>query len=76
MIPSYFVAALSAEDSFVIRKMHLFCGIRINNLLNRKYYADAWVYRAAFLDNSPVYVEEGLFPQALRNFTAMLRLEF
>lgn len=51
-------------------------GAYCNNLLNRDYYADAWVYRALFADGSPEYVEEGLFPQALRNYSVKLRLEF
>lgn len=75
-IPAYFVTSLFVEDSFDIGKLRIFGGLKVNNLLNKEYYADAWVYRAAFLDSSPQYVEEGLFPQALRNFSILLRVEF
>jgi len=48
----------------------------VENLFNRKYVDNAWVYRAAFADESPDYTETGLFPQAEINFTLSLSLKF
>lgn len=75
-IPAYYVLNASAEQVFRCAKSRLTLGVYVNNLLGREYYADAWVYRAAFANGDPEYVEEGLFPQAPRNFSVKLRLEF
>ncbi|MCL2728246.1 MAG: TonB-dependent receptor, partial [Bacteroidales bacterium] len=48
----------------------------VDNLFNKKYIDNAWVYRAAFADSSPDYLETGLFPQAEINFTLSLSLKF
>ena len=39
------------------------------------YYADAWVYRA-FFEKDGWYQEEGVFPQAPRNFMAKITYRF
>ncbi len=75
-IPAYYVIDTRVEYTVPVMKGKLTLGAYCNNLLNRDYYADAWVYRALFSDGSPEYIEEGLFPQALRNFSVKLRLEF
>ena len=75
-IPAYYVMDCNAEYGMNLWKGRMTIGAYCNNLLNRDYYADAWVYRALFADGSPEYIEEGLFPQALRNFSVKLRLEF
>jgi iron complex outermembrane receptor protein len=75
-IPAWYVFDGHAEYSFPLWKGFVTIGAYCNNILNRDYYADAWVYRALFADGSPEYIEEGLFPQALRNFSFKLRLAF
>lgn len=63
-IPAYTVVNLSVSNSFRLRSGELNIGLYIGNLLNAEYYADAWVYRAHFLEDGSWYQEEGLFPQA------------
>jgi iron complex outermembrane receptor protein len=75
-IPAYYAVNASAEQAISLKKGRLALGLYVNNLLNRKYYADAWVYRAVFVNGDPEYVEEGLFPQAPINFSAKIRYEF
>lgn len=72
-IPSYFVSDASVRFEIPLRTSSLGIGVYVNNLLDRKYYADAWVYRA-FFENGGWYQEEGVFPQATRNF--MLKLSY
>jgi iron complex outermembrane receptor protein len=68
-IPTYFVMGFKGMKSFKIRgTSQLELGIYIDNLLNRKYFSNAWVYMAKFADGSSPYVEEGLYPQAGINF--------
>jgi outer membrane receptor protein involved in Fe transport len=50
--------------------------IYVENLLNRKYFSNGWIYTAEFADGAPVYIEEGLFPQAGINFTAKVAFRF
>ena len=75
-IPAYYVVDCRAEYGMPLWKGRMTIGVYCNNLLNRDYYADAWVYRALFADGSPEYIEEGLFPQALRNYSIKLALAF
>lgn len=75
-IPAYYVFDCRLEYAFSLWKGRMTVGAYCNNLLNRDYYADAWVYRALFEDGSPEYIEEGLFPQALRNYSVKIRLDF
>lgn len=63
-IPAYTVVNFSISDSFRLRSGELNIGLYVGNLLNAKYYADAWVYRAHFREDNSWYQEEGLFPQA------------
>ena len=49
--------------------------IFVDNLLSRKYEADAWVYRAVF-QNGDTYTEAGLFPQAPCNAIFKLTVTF
>jgi len=48
----------------------------VNNILNLKYEANAWVYRAQFVNDDPEYREDGFFPQAGINFMARIGVEF
>lgn len=74
-IPSYFVSDASLCFEFPLRTGSMGLGFFVNNLFNKKYYADAWVYRA-FFENGGWYQEEGVFPQATRNFIVKLSYKF
>lgn len=69
-LPAYGVMSAQAEYSIGKVKFAIF----VDNMLNRKYVADAWVYRASFADGSDDYVEDGLFPQA--GINAMLKVSY
>ena len=77
-LPAYTVANASISDTFdLFGKAQMTLGIYAGNLFNRQYEADAWVYRAHFRGGSSEwYQEEGLFPQAPRNWMLRLILEF
>ena len=74
-IPDYWVANLSLRHSFDLPVGSLGLSFYVNNLFNRLYYADAWVYRAHFVDGG-WYQEEGVFPQAPANFMLKISYEF
>ena len=63
-IPAYLVADLTVgyEMPLVTFSFH------INNVFNRMYYADAWLWRAYFQDEDLYYTETGIYPQAPLNF--------
>ncbi len=68
-IPGYFVADLSVGKRLEFGRWGaLDLGLCLENLFNKKYYADVWVYRARFRDSGAEYVEEGVFPQAPLHF--------
>jgi iron complex outermembrane recepter protein len=73
-IPSYNVMNCSLQKNFSVQGGTLGIGLYVNNLLNAKYYADAWVYRA--MVGGSEYQEEGLFPQAPRNALLKVTLSF
>ena len=75
-IPAYNVADAFVEKAFSFGRYKLVAGAYCNNVFNRDYYADAWVYRAIFANGDPEYIEEGLFPQAFRNYSLKIRFEF
>lgn len=56
----------------IIKKLNLY--MSVNNLLNRKYETNAWVYRYYF--GGSEYTMDGYFPQAGRHFIAGLDLSF
>ena len=63
-IPSYFVADLSLGYEFPVKDSSLDLSFHVNNLFNRMYYADAWLWRAYFQQEDDYYSETGLYPQA------------
>lgn len=76
MLKSYFVNNTYAEYGFSIKSLkRITVQVGVNNILSEKYIANAWIYRAEFRDGSE-YVEDGLFPQALRNYWAKVSLRF
>ena len=75
-IPAFFVTDLSVSHTFVIPCGSLELSLYVNNLLNRSYYAYAWVYRAWQGGADPMYQEAGLYPQSLRNFMGKIAFSF
>lgn len=76
-IPAYAVFGASISKVIEIKKrsnLNLSC--YVNNIFNRKYYSNAWLYRAIFDDGSPDYIEEGLFPQPGTNFIVKATFNF
>ena len=76
-IPSYYVIGLKATKSFKLGSssfmdIHLYA----DNILNRKYFSNAWIYMAEFSNGANTYIEEGLYPQAGINFTAKVAFRF
>ncbi len=69
-LPAYTV--FSADVHYKWKNIGI--SIYADNLLNHKYVADAWVYRATFADGSADYIEAGFFPQA--RFNLLLKLEY
>lgn len=65
---------LSAQAHYTVTRW-LKLSVYGDNLLSRKYEADAWVYRALFLDGT-AYTEAGLFPQAPFNLTGKVTITF
>ncbi len=76
MIPQYFVASFNASRNFTIKdNRNIELSLFIDNLFNRKYYSNGWVYSAMFL-NGERYLEMGLYPQAEINYTLKLSFRF
>lgn len=67
-VPAYFVSDLSLTHEFRVRGGVLGLSGYINNLFNRKYYADAWGALSYMNSTESVLQEEGIFPQAPVNF--------
>lgn len=82
-IPSYFISNLSLRHTFDIQGYQLGLAFYVGNLLDRDYYAYAWVYRAwqGPVDadgrpQDPMYREAGIYPQAPRNYMVKLTFGF
>ncbi len=76
-IPAYNTFNLSAKTSFNIKKISVADVIfSVNNLFDRKYFSNGWVYSAEFNDGSPDYIEEGLFPQPGINYNLKISFRF
>lgn len=76
-IPAYTIANLHLRRTLTFfNKSSLDAYIFINNLFNKKYFSNAWIYRAEFSDSNESYVEEGLYPQATTNFSLKLAFKF
>ncbi len=83
-IPAYFVADLSGGYEIPLVKRDsdrngtsaLNVSFHVQNLLNRKYYADAWLWRAYFREENAFYAETGIYPQAPVNFMVKVSWRF
>ena len=71
-IPSYFVSDLS----FGYDLQSISVSFHVHNLFNRKYYADAWLWRAYFQEDDAYYSEIGIYPQAPVNCMAKVAWRF
>ena len=75
-IPAYFVADLSLGWTLPLKRSFsdtpensmLTFSLHVNNLFNRMYYADAWLWRAYFKQEDAYYSEVGIYPQAPVNW--------
>lgn len=64
-LPAYFVADASLSHSFRVAGSNVLrLGLYVDNLLNNKYCADAWVSREYYVQEGEYVQYEGLFPQA------------
>jgi iron complex outermembrane receptor protein len=82
-IPAYFVTNLSVgyEIPMIHRSEYnngssLAISLHVHNLLNRHYYADAWLWRAYFRQEDSYYSEVGIYPQAPVNWMMKLAWRF
>jgi iron complex outermembrane receptor protein len=50
--------------------------LSVNNILNEKYSANAWVYRTLFQSGDPEYVLIGYYPQATTHYMLKFGIEF
>jgi iron complex outermembrane receptor protein len=83
-VPAYFVADLSFGYEVPLRKSFdlmdddssLSFSLHVHNLFNKMYYADAWLWRAYFLQEDAYYSEVGIYPQAPVNFMLKIAWRF
>ena len=76
-IPGYFVANLSLTHEFNLKQGRLGIGAYVNNLLNKKYYADGWVWHVFDKKTGKDLAGDmGIFPQAPANFMAKIYFRF
>ena len=71
-IPAYFVGILSL--GYEVGSMTF--SFHVNNVFNRTYYADAWLWRAYFLEEDAYCSETGIYPQAPANWTFKVSWKF
>ena len=78
-IPAYFVSDMSMGYEIPMKRnseQSLAFSFHIHNLFNRLYYADAWLWRAYFLEEDSYYSETGIYPQAPANFMVRFAFKF
>lgn len=74
-VPEYFTMATSLSKSFIINNKNLDLSLFLDNIFNKHYFSNGWVYRAQKEDGTKV-VSEGVYPQALRNLTIKASFNF
>ncbi len=76
-LDSYFVNNLKVDYKINIKGLKsTYVEFYINNIFDKMYLANAWVYRARFANDGSEYREDGFFPQAGRNFMLKIGCEF
>ncbi|MDR2585234.1 MAG: TonB-dependent receptor [Prevotellaceae bacterium] len=76
-LPAYWTGGLRCSQQLNFKGISkATLSLFVDNLCNKKYIDNAWVYRATFADGSPESIETGLFPQAEINYTVSLSIKF
>ena len=74
-VPAYFTMAFNASHKFMVKEnSQIELSLCVDNLLDSKYYSYGWIYTAKFLNGADDYIEQGIYPQAERNF--MFRISY
>jgi len=74
-IPAYFVAGFAMGYEIPVSgNSAVSLSFHVNNLFNRMYYADAWLWRAYFQQDDAYISDVGIYPQAPAN--CMLKVAF
>lgn len=74
-VPAYYTMAFNASHKFKMKdNSQIELSLCIDNLLDSKYYSYGWIYTAKFLNGADDYIEQGIYPQAERNF--MFRISY
>ncbi len=77
LLDSYFVNNFKIDYSIKTKSMKAInIQLFVNNFLNLKYEANAWVYHYKMVGDNSEYREDGFFPQAGTNFMVKLGVEF
>jgi len=77
MLDSYLVNNFSVDYRFKIKGVKtVYVQGLVNNVLNKEYSANAWVYRTLYQSGDPEYAGIGYYPQAPINFALKLGVEF
>lgn len=75
-LPSYFITNFVAGYTFDALKLgHIDVQFYVNNLLNKRYVANAWVDTSYSEDGTPS-VYKGYYPQATRNIMGKVTIRF
>lgn len=76
-LDAYLVNNFSVDYRFKVKgTKSIYIQGMVNNVLNNKYEANAWVYRTLFQSGELEYVSIGYYPQAEINFALKLGVEF
>ena len=67
-IPAYFTADLSLMHEFDMDCGKLSLGLYVNNLFNKKYYADGWCWKNYMESEGTIVDGIGIYPQAPANY--------
>lgn len=76
-LADYFISNFVANYTFSTQKIgNIDLQLVVNNILNKRYVANAWVATDKFADGSAPIVYTGYYPQATRNFMVKLGIRF
>lgn len=76
-IPAYFVADFSMGYEIPVSgNSAVSLSFHVNNLFNRMYYADAWLWRAYFKQEDDFISDIGIYPQAPTNYMLKIAWRF
>jgi len=76
-LDAYLVNNLQFDYRFALMSAKsVYIQLFINNIFDKDYISNAWIYRAYCRDTDSIYREDGYFPQAGINFMAKVGVEF